>query len=142
HVPALEEIKSQVELEKAITTLDALVFDAYNKCELEKFGNLFAEDVEFYHDQTGPSLGRAVLTDAIKKNICGKVTRELVTATPRVYPMKGFGAVEEGIHRFHHPGHEDTEQVGEARFFLLWQYKNGTWKITRVVSYDHHALPK
>src|SRR5215467_9516947 len=95
HVPALEEIKSQVELEKAITTLDALVFDAYNKCELEKFGNLFAEDVEFYHDQTGPSLGRAVLTDAIKKNICGKVTRELVAGTLRVYPMKGFGAVEE-----------------------------------------------
>ena len=35
-----------------------------------------------------------------------------------------------------------TEPVGEAKFVHLWQYKNGAWKITRVISYDHHALPK
>ena len=141
-VPALQDIKSQAELERAITALDAAVFDAYNRCELEKFANLFVEDVEFYHDQGGVTLGRAALTDSVKKNICGKVTRELVPGTLQVYPMKGFGAVEIGVHRFHHPGHEDTEGVGEGRFIHLWQYKDGAWRITRVVSYDHHPVAK
>src|SRR5216684_3429443 len=77
--------------------------------------------------------------DSIKKNICGKVTRELVPGTLRVYYMKGHGAVEMGVHRFHHPGHDDTEPVGEGKFIHLWQCKDGAWKITRVISYDHHA---
>jgi len=32
--------------------------------------------------------------------------------------------------------------VGEAKFIHLWQKKGGAWKITRVISYDHHALAK
>jgi hypothetical protein len=32
--------------------------------------------------------------------------------------------------------------VGEAKFIHLWQFKNGDWKITRVISYDHHSLTK
>jgi hypothetical protein len=75
-------------------------------------------------------------------HICGKVTRELVPGTLQVYYMKGYGAVEMGVHRFHHPGHEDTEGVGEGKFVHLWQYKDGAWKITRAISYDHHAAAK
>jgi len=141
-VPPLEKIQSQAELDKAITALDAGVFDAYNKCNLEKFASYFTENVEFYHDQGGVTLGRAALTESVKKNICGKVTRELVPGTLQVFYMKGYGAIEMGVHRFHHPGHEDTEGVGEGRFVHLWQYKDGAWKITRVLSYDHHAAPK
>jgi len=141
-VPALENINSQVELDKAIATLDAALFDAYNRCDLEKFASFFVENVEFYHDQGGVTLGKAALTDSVKKNICGRVTRELVPGTLQVYYMKGYGAVEMGVHRFHHPGHEDTEGVGEGRFIHLWQYKDGAWKITPVISYDHHAATK
>jgi hypothetical protein len=138
-VPPLDKIQNQQELDSAITTLDAALFDAYNKCDLDKFASYIDENVEFYHDQGGVTLGRAALTDAIKKNICGKVTRELVPGSLKIYPMKGYGAVEIGVHRFHHPGHEDTEGVGEAEFIHLWQYKDGAWKITRVISYDHHS---
>ncbi len=141
-VPALEDIQSQAELDKAITTLDAALFDAYNRCDLEKFASFFVENVEFYHDQGGVTLGRAALTDSVKKNICGKVTRELVPGTLQVCYMKGYGAVEMGVHRFHHPGHEDTEGVGEGKFIHLWQCKDGAWKITRVISYDHRAAGK
>lgn len=56
--------------------------------------------------------------------------------------MKGCGAVEIGVHRFHHPGAEEREPVGEAKFIHLWQKKDGDWKITRVISYDHAALRK
>lgn len=141
-VASLEKIQSQAELDKALTALDAALFDAYNKCDMEKFGALIDENVEFYHDQGGVTLGRAALVESVKKNICGKVTRELVPGTLQVFYMKGYGAIEMGVHRFHHPGHEDTEGVGEGRFVHLWQYKDGAWRITRVLSYDHHAAQK
>ena len=139
---ALESIKSKEELYKTIASLDAALFDSYNKCDLEKFAAFFADGVEFYHDQGGVTLGKQKLTESVKENICGKVTRELVPGTLQVYPMKGYGAVEMGVHCFHHPGHDDTEPVGEAKFIHLWQYKDGAWKITRVISYDHHAMAK
>jgi ketosteroid isomerase-like protein len=139
---ALESIKSQEELNKVVAALDAALFDSYNRCDLEKNATFFADDVEFYHDQGGVTLGKEKLVESIKKNICGKVTRELVAGSLQVYPMKGYGAVEMGVHRFHHPGHDDTEGVGEAKFIHLWRYKDGAWKITRVISYDHHALAK
>jgi len=141
-VPALENIKSQDELNKAIASLDTALFDSYNRCDLQKFAKFFVDDVEFYHDQGGVTLGKEKLTESIKTNICGKVTRELVPGSLQVYHMKGYGAVEMGVHRFHHPGHDDTEGVGEGKFIHLWQYKDGAWKITRVISYDHHAAAK
>jgi hypothetical protein len=134
-IPALESIKSQAELTQAITALDKQVFDAYNTCNIEKLGTLVTDDLEFYHDKTGLAVGKQPFLDAIKKNICGKVTRELVPGSLEVYPLHGYGAVEIGLHRFHHPG--DDKDVGEAKFVQLWQYKDGAWKISRVISYDH-----
>lgn len=136
-VPALENIKSQQELDKAIATLDAQLFDAYNRCDLEKFSSFFTDDVEFYHDQGGVTLGRAALTESIKKNICGgDVQREIVPGTLQAFYMKGYGAVEMGVHRFVHP--KSHTPTGEGRFISLWQYNDGAWKITRAISYDHH----
>ena len=128
------------DLFRTIAALDTALFDAYNRCELEKFGSFFITDVEFYHDQGGLTLGIQGVTDAVKKNICGKVRRELVSTSLQVYPMKGYGAVEIGVHQFHHPGIEGP--VGEAKFIHLWQNKEGVWKITRVISYDHVSLKK
>jgi ketosteroid isomerase-like protein len=139
---SFESIKSQEELNKVVASLDTALFDAYNRCDLEKFASFIADDVEFYHDQGGVTLGKQNLTDSVKKNICGRVTRELVPGSLQVYHMNGYGAVEMGVHRFHHPGHDDTEPVGEAKFIHLWQYKDGAWKITRVISYEHHAVAK
>ncbi|HXJ43501.1 MAG TPA: nuclear transport factor 2 family protein [Bryobacteraceae bacterium] len=118
---ALEDIKSQKDLDKAVAALDTALFDSYNRCDLEKFASFFVDDVEFYHDQGGVTLGKESLTDSVRKNICGKVRRELVTGSLQVYHMKGYGAVEMGVHRFHHPGHDDTEPVGEGKFIHLWQ---------------------
>ena len=125
---------------KTIQTLDTKLFDAYNHCDLPAFSSLVADDIEFYHDKTGLSVGRQALVDAIKNNICGKVTRELVPGSLEVYPIAGYGAVEIGVHRFHHP--DDESNVGEAKFVQLWQNKDGTWKISRVISFDHQPLKK
>jgi hypothetical protein len=134
-VPSLDSMKSQEELTRAITTLDKQLFDAYNTCNIERLGTFVTDDLEFYHDKTGLAVGKQPFLDAIKKNICGKVTRELVAGSLEVYPLNGYGAVEIGVHRFHHPG--DDSNVGEAKFVHLWQYKDGAWKISRVISYDH-----
>lgn len=140
--PAPENIKSQEELHNVIATLDAALFDTFNHCQMDKFTAFFIDDVEFYHDRDGLSTGKASLAESLKTNICGKVTRELVAGSLEAYPIPGYGAIEIGVHRFHHPGHDDTEPVGEAKFTHLWRYKDGAWKITRVLSYDHHSLPR
>ena len=128
------------ELVRTVTSLDSALFKAYNRCDLERFGTFFIDDVEFYHDQSGVTLGRQNLTEAVQKNICGKVRRELVPGSLEVYPMRGYGAVEMGVHRFHQPKVDPTKPVGEAKFIHLWQNKEGVWKITRVISYDHRSL--
>jgi hypothetical protein len=134
-VPALDAIKTDAELTQAITTLDTQLFDAYNTCNLDKLGSMVVDDLEFYHDKTGLAVGKQAFLDAIKNNICGKVTRKLVAGSLEVYPLNKYGAVEIGTHRFYHPGSEKPE--GEAKFVMLWQYKDGSWKISRVISYDH-----
>ena len=136
----LDKITNQADLDKTIAALDAALFDSYNKCDLPKFKSFFVDGVEFYHDQGGVTIGAQALTDAVKKNICGQTTRELVSM--QVFYMKGYGALETGVHRFHHPGHEAEMGVGEGRFIHLWQFTDGAWKITRVMSYDHHSAAK
>jgi hypothetical protein len=68
------------------------------------------------------------------------VRRELVPGTLEVYPIANYGAVEIGVHRFLHPG--NIKDVGEAKFILLWQRNDGVWKVSRVISFDHHPQAK
>ncbi len=135
---SVDSIKTQEELNTVVTSLDADLFDTYNRCDLEKFVKFFSDDVEFYHDQAGVSLGKEKLVESLKNNICGgDVRRVLVPGSLEVHRMKGYGVVEIGVHRFEHP--KSKTPVGEARFVHLWQYKDGAWKIARVISYDHHV---
>ena len=97
---------------------------------------MVADDLEFYHDQTGLSVGKAPFLAAIKQNICGKVQRTLLEETLEVYPIKGYGAVEIGVHRFHHPNEPDN--IGDGKFVTLWHNSDGVWKVTRVISYEHN----
>lgn len=125
---------------QTVSALDTKLFDAYNHCDLDTLGAMVADDLEFYHDKTGLSVGKQAFLEAIKQNICGKVHRTLVPGTLEVYPLHGYGAVEIGIHRFTHPGIDNG--LGEAKFIMLWQNKDGSWKITRVISYDHEPVRK
>lgn len=127
-------------LYKTIASLDTELFSANNHCDIDKLGSMVSEDLEFYHDQTGLAVGRQSFLVAIKSNICGKVQRQLVPGTLEVYPLKGYGAVEIGVHRFTHPN--DPQSLGEAKFVHIWRLKDGVWEVTRVISFDHHAAQK
>lgn len=87
-----------------LAQLDAQVFDAFNRCEqpgqLERHAGFFAEGVEFYHDQGGVTWSRAEMIANTQKHVCGKFRRELVAGSLRVYPIKDFGALAQGVHRF------------------------------------------
>ncbi len=122
---------------QAIKAQDAALFQAFNTCDLKTLGLMVTDDLEFYHDVTGLAVGRAIFVESIKNNICGKVTRELVESSLEVHPLKGYGAVEIGVHRFHHPGIQGPDVLGEARFVQLWQLKDGTWRLSRVISFEH-----
>ncbi len=78
------------ELFRTIASLDAALFDAFNRCDVEKFASFLADDLEFYHDQTGLSRGRQSTLEALKNNICSKVHRDLVSETLEVYPLRGY----------------------------------------------------
>jgi len=130
------------QLFRIIEAQDAALFDSYNKCDLNKFISFFDANVEFYHDNGGVTLGSKALTDSVRKNICGTTQRQLVPGTLEVFRIAGFGAVEIGTHRFTHPNAKPPIPDGEGRFVHLWRYDEGTWKITRVISYDHHEAGK
>lgn len=121
-----------------VQALDTKLFDAVNRCELEKVAGYFAENALFLHDKAAPLVGRDAIVASIRENLCGKVVRELVPGTLEVNSLKDYGAVEIGVHRFLHPYSQDHGVVGEAKFIHVWQFKNGAWRITQVISYDHH----
>src|SRR5215472_12239137 len=125
---------------------DAVFWDAYNRCDVEKMSQFFWPDVEFYHDKGGPTIGLSALTETFRKNLCGnpnfRLRREALPATIKVFPLQKngvpYGAVFTGEHYFYINDNGKPEyRDGWAKFFHLWLLKDGTWKLARVVSYDH-----
>ena len=117
-----------------ITHMDSLLFDAYNTCKLDVFASLIADDIEFYHDRGGLTTSKADIVQAIKNNICGKVTRELLKGSIEVYPIPNYGAVEMGAHRFHNNQEKEQGPSRFSKFVHTWHRENGQWKLARVIS--------
>ncbi len=134
-----EEVDAALTAE--IAALDAKVFDAYNRCDLKTFADFFSPRVEFYHDKGGVTWDRATVVANTRKWICGKVRRELLKDTLKVYPIKDFGAVEEGEHTFCQTATGECE--GIAKFLMVWRRdRAGKWQMTRVISYGHRPWIK
>jgi hypothetical protein len=133
-----EQAVDPAALTRTVTALDDQVFDAYNRCDLDAFAGYFSPTVEFYHDSGGATFDRDTVVSNTRKYICHKVRRERVPGTLKVYPIKDFGAIEEGEHRFCEVATGNCE--GSAKFVMVWQNKDGQWQLTRVLSYGHRAL--
>jgi hypothetical protein len=130
-------------LAKTITQLDKEAFDAFNRCadpaQLQRHSEFFSESVEFYHDNGGVTWNRADMLANTKKYACGNYTREVIPGSIVVYPIKDFGAIELGSHRFCQIATGKCE--GLADFTTVWQQTDAGWKITRVLSYGHRGSP-
>ncbi|MEM7572600.1 MAG: nuclear transport factor 2 family protein [Bacteroidota bacterium] len=134
--------ESQAELEQLILELDRQFWEAYNACEVETMMSFITEDLEFYHDKAGLSIGAATMEEGLKRGLCNpdepKLRREEIAGTVAVFPMAKTGALIRGEHRFHVtlPGQEEFLD-GQAQFMHFWRYEDGKWQMARVFSYDH-----
>ena len=124
-----------------ISALDDAVFDSFNKCsspeELQRHADYFATDVEFYHDTGGVTWSREEMIANTAKFACGNYRRELVPGTLKVFSVKDFGAIEQGVHRFCQV--ESGSCDGMAEFVIVWRIRDSKWQITRVLSYGHRT---
>jgi CubicO group peptidase (beta-lactamase class C family) len=120
------------ELHDEIVKMDSIFFSAYNNCDLETQRAFLADTLEFYHDKSGLSTSKKDIMESVKRNICGKVKRELVPGSVEVYPINNYGAVEIGYHRFHNLVEKSISKPG--KFITIWQRKGNGWQITRIVS--------
>ena len=132
------------ELYDSIARLDSIFFNAFSIKNLDKLKELLSDSLEFYHDLGGVT-NYSQNIDAFKKTFESerRVRRELVKSTLEVYPIKDYGAVETGTHRFYATEIGQLEKLSsEAKFVQLWQKKDGAWKITRIISYGHKEFLK
>jgi ketosteroid isomerase-like protein len=125
------------ELFNEIERMDAFLFDAFNRQDMLVFKALFTEDLEWFQDNSGLLSYETVFTnfDTMFHNE-NKLTRTLVEGSLEVHPIKGYGAIETGTHQFRHI-ENGKEEIGTFKFMMIWQNKDGKWKISRVISYDH-----
>jgi hypothetical protein len=122
------------DLYNTIVQLDSIFFDAYNSCKMNVMDSLLSDNLEFYHDKGGFSNSKKETIDAIQKNICGKVTRELLSGSIEVYEIKDFGAIEIGFHGFHNNLEKEPEKMHFSKFIHIWRLHDNQWQITRVIS--------
>lgn len=131
------------DLKATIARMDANLFDAFNACDVATFTALLQPDVEFYHDQDGRmqsarTQARGMASRCAEQSGNGVLRRELVRASLEVYPIRDYGAVELGIHKFYRtlPG-QPERLTTVARFMHVWAHDANGWRLARIVSYAH-----
>ncbi len=132
-VMAIGQVAKGSELYNTILELDNIYFTAYNECDMTTQSTMYSEDLEFYHDMGGLNTSKEDIIKSIEKNICGKVTRELVEDSVEVHEIPDFGAVEIGMHRFYNKQEPNAESK-PSRFITIWKKEDSGWKISRVIS--------
>jgi uncharacterized protein DUF4440 len=134
------------EVTHTVLARDAAFWAAYNRCDVPAMADYFTEDVEFYHDRGGLTRGHEAMVASLRDSLCGhpesRVRREEVPGAVHLYPMKKddvvYAAVLAGEHLFYVLQKDKPEILdGRARFADLWVLDKGTWRMSRVLSYDH-----
>lgn len=146
HANSQEHNKGSKEsLEAKILALDAAFWEVYNSCAVEDFKQFLTDDLEFYHDKGGLTKTSAKLISSVKTGLCGdpnmKLRREAMNGTVKVYPLHNYGAIITGEHLFYLTENGSQERPVEfAKFTHVWQNKDGKWRMSRVLSYDHQQV--
>lgn len=140
---------TDAELSATILHLDSLFWNSYNNCDSGSMRRYFTEDLQFYHDKGGATFSYQTMVNGFQKNLCNgnfKVRREAVPGTVVVYPMRSqdtlYAALITGEHYFYITENGKPEKrEGLAKFTQLWLKKDGTWKMSLVLSFDHGPAP-
>ena len=141
------QVNSRSELFIELRKQDSIFFErGFNQCDLVYLKGHITDDLKFYHDQSGFQ-NRTVFLENIQEYICAaadsKPIRQLEASSLEVFPLYKdgvlYGAIQKGIHHFYlrEQGEED-KWTSTARFTHVWLQQDDVWKISEVLSYDHH----
>lgn len=125
------------ELYQQMAKLDAEMFAAFNAHDVDRLMSYFAPTLEFFHDKGGLadfSQTKEGFTRLFAQS--PDISRTLVPGSLEVFPVKDYGAMHIATQRFCHV-ENGRNDCGNSKFVMVWQQQGDTWKITRVVSYDH-----
>ena len=137
-------------LREEVRAADDRFFTLYfdTRCHQQEVRAMLADDVEMYHDKGGVVAISADQFMADYLKFCAsraapdawRQRRELVPASLQVDPVPGFGAIEDGDHRFYERRGDGPERLaGIAHFTQLWVKDAQGWKLKRILSFAHRA---
>ncbi len=143
------QVEKISDLYKNILSKDSLLFSVgFNTCDISQFENLLSNDFEFFHDKGGISNKQKFIND-LKNGLCQspenyQSRRELVPESTEIFPLYQnnslYGAIQKGNHRFYETIEGNPEKyAGSARFTHVWLVENGTWKLSKSLSFDHQV---
>lgn len=134
-------------LTAAIAARDAEFFDVFFEgCDVPRVTAMLTPDFEMYHDKGGLVADGAAgfiaayakSCEARKKPDAWRSRRELVPGTMTLHRLENYGVIEQGDHVFYErKGDGPEKKVGKARFAQVWKFDGGSWRLARVLSYDH-----
>jgi ketosteroid isomerase-like protein len=138
--PAAAQIGSKFNsgaLFETITRMDRHLCAVFNAHNVDRLMEMATKDLEFYQDIDGLK-GYQQCYDQFKNLFATNtdLRRELVDGSIEVYPIKDYGALEIGQHRFCHT-ENGKEACGVFKFTILWQKADDSWKIARVINYGY-----
>ena len=139
---------TEISLQKSILQKDSLLFEiGFNKRNIIPFEDLISHDCEFYHDQSGVTVGKIDFISDLKNGLFTLeyvATRKVVPGSIKIFPLPNngslYGALQQGKHEFYatHPGKKPIK-TSVAFFTHLWLMQDDNWQLSRVISYDHQA---
>ena len=133
--PAATIVDQSLQVE--IARVDSLLFAAFNAGDLTRLKTFFAADLEFYQDNEGLENYAQTMKDFQEMlHQPSRIRRELVPGSLEVYPIKNYGAIEIGAHRFCHE-EKGRAECGTFKFLHVWRKTGKTWRLSRIVSYAH-----
>ncbi|HEY0057102.1 MAG TPA: serine hydrolase, partial [Pedobacter sp.] len=149
---SFQNLRAQINRKSSLFTelkkQDSVFFErGFNQCDIAFLEMTTAEDLKFFHDQSGFQ-DRTKFLENTRKFICSdpdkKPIRKLAEESLNVYPLYSngalYGAIQHGTHHFYlrEIGKED-QLTSTARFTHVWRLQNNSWKLSEVLSYDHQA---
>ncbi|REC44195.1 serine hydrolase domain-containing protein [Chryseobacterium pennipullorum] len=146
-IPA--QIKTTDPLYKIIMAKDSLLFSVgFNTCNVKQVDGVLSDHLEFYHDKDGISDKKKFMDD-FKNGLCKapgsfKYRRLLIGKSMEIHPMykdeKIYAVIQNGDHLFYEKeGSLPEKLVGFAKFSNVWTLEHSEWKLTRSLSFNHHA---
>lgn len=120
-----------------IAAADSALFAAFNRRDLPGLRSYFTRDLEFYQDDEGVEHYAQTMKDFGQMfGQAAPMRRELVAGSLEVYPIKDYGAIEVGRHRFCHV-ENGRDDCGTFSFVHIWRRTKAGWQVSRAVSYGH-----